>query len=88
MFLVVPDLNHGLVAAPRGPEDVTPDTGEALTGRGFTWNSEIEAYTRPTGHSPEDVDRTAGVLRDLGHYVFDAHMPLFTENTHESFGTC
>ncbi|MEU3734512.1 hypothetical protein AB0E81_34715 [Streptomyces sp. NPDC033538] len=76
MFLVTPDRVHGLVAAPRSPEDRTPGTEDALTAQGFTWNDDIEAYTRPNGHSPEDVDRTAGALRALGHYVFSAHTPL------------
>ncbi|MGQ4424998.1 hypothetical protein ACN6LL_007628, partial [Streptomyces violaceoruber] len=69
MFLVTPDRIHGLVAAPRSPEDLTPGTEETLTAQGFTWNSDIEAYTRPTDHSSEAVDRTAGALRELGHYV-------------------
>lgn len=76
MFLVTPDRTHGLVAAPRGPEDLTPRTEEILTAQGFTWNSDIEAYTRPTGHNPGDVDRTAGALRELGHYVFSTNTPL------------
>ncbi|GAA3493747.1 hypothetical protein GCM10019016_008460 [Streptomyces prasinosporus] len=61
---------------PRSPEDLTPGTEETLTAQGFTWNSDIEAYTRPTDHSSEAVDRTAGALRELGHYVFSAHTPL------------
>ncbi|WP_371642603.1 hypothetical protein [Streptomyces mirabilis] len=39
MFLVVPDPAHGLVAAPQSPDDLTPDTREALTVQGFTWDS-------------------------------------------------
>ncbi|MGC0407767.1 hypothetical protein RKD31_001010 [Streptomyces sp. SAI-163] len=76
MFLVTPDPIHGLVAAPRSPEDLTPGTEATLTAQGFTWNSDIEAYTHPTDHSSEAVDRTAGALRELGHYVFSAHTPL------------
>jgi hypothetical protein len=76
VFLVTPDHAHGLVAAPRSPEDRTPGTEKALTAQGFTWNGENEAYTRPTSHSPADVDRTAGALRERGHYVFCAHTPL------------
>ncbi|MGW2651686.1 hypothetical protein ACWC2T_44175 [Streptomyces sp. NPDC001393] len=78
MFLVVPDPAHGLVAAPRSSADRTPATEEALTAQGFTWNSEIEAYTRGADHSPEAVDRTAGALRELGHYVFSSCMPMPT----------
>lgn len=73
MFLVTPDHSHGLVAAPRASEDLTPGTEAALTAQGFTWNSDIEAYTRPTGRSPEDVDRTAGVLHALGHFVLHSY---------------
>ena len=73
MILVTPDPSHGLVAAPRAAEDLTPGTEEALTSQGFTWNGDIEAYTRPTGRSPEDVDRIAGALRALGHYVFHSY---------------
>ncbi|MET8291511.1 hypothetical protein ABZV80_41015 [Streptomyces sp. NPDC005132] len=76
MFLVVPDPAHGLVAAPQSSDDRTPDTDGFLTGQGFTWNDEIEAYTRPTGHSPDDVDHTADTLRGLGQYVFSGHKPL------------
>lgn len=76
MFLVVPDPIHGLVAAPESSADLTPATLGFLTRKGFAWNSEIEAYTRPTGDGPDDVDSTAGVLRQLGHYVFSAHRPL------------
>ncbi|MFF8848144.1 hypothetical protein ACF08N_36610 [Streptomyces sp. NPDC015127] len=75
MFLVTPDRTHGLVAAPRSSADLTPGTEEALTAQGFTWNNEIEAYTRPTDSSPEAVDRTAGALRELGHYVFSTNKP-------------
>ncbi|MER5899613.1 hypothetical protein ABT150_05740 [Streptomyces mirabilis] len=76
MFLVVPDPAHGLVAAPQSPDDLTPDTKEALTVQGFTWDSDIEAYTRQTGHGPDDVDHTADALRARGHYVFSAYRPL------------
>ncbi|MFF8674210.1 hypothetical protein [Streptomyces sp. NPDC015242] len=78
MFLVVPDPAHGLVAAPESPCDLTPVTTQFLTGQGFAWNGDIEAYTRRTDQSPAAVDRIAGVLRDLGHYVFCAHRPLPT----------
>lgn len=69
MYLVTLDPTHGLVAAPRSSDDLTPETEQALTAQGFTWNSAIEAYTRPTDHGPEDVERTADTLRELGHYV-------------------
>ncbi|CAL9676406.1 hypothetical protein SUDANB176_07807 (plasmid) [Streptomyces sp. enrichment culture] len=69
MFLVTPDSAHGLVAAPRSGDALTPETEQALTAQGFTWNSEIEAYTRPADHDPEAVGHTAGLLRALGHYV-------------------
>ncbi|MFD7407780.1 hypothetical protein ACFV7R_35135 [Streptomyces sp. NPDC059866] len=78
MFLVVPDPAHGLVAAPQSFLDITPGTEEALTAQGFTWNGEIEAYTRQTDHSPAAVERTAGPLRELGHYVFSSYTPLPT----------
>ncbi|MEU6511043.1 hypothetical protein [Streptomyces sp. NPDC046942] len=76
MFLVVPDPAHGLVAAPETADDLTPRTVETLASRGFTWNSEIEAYTRQADSSPAAVDDTAGALRGLGHYVFSANTPL------------
>ncbi|MFE2709830.1 hypothetical protein [Streptomyces mirabilis] len=76
MFLVVPDPAHGLVAAPQSPDDLTPDTKEALTVQGFTWDSDIEAYTRQTGHGPDDVDHTADALRARGHYVFSSYRAL------------
>ncbi|WP_031487295.1 hypothetical protein [Streptomyces bicolor] len=79
MFLVVPDPAHGLVAAPESSDDLTPATEEILAAQGFTWNAEIEAYTRLADHGPAAVDHTAGMLRDLGHYVFSAHMPLPTD---------
>ncbi|GHG00613.1 MULTISPECIES: hypothetical protein [Streptomyces] len=69
MYLVTPDPAHGLVVAPRSSDDRTPETEQALTAQGFTWSNEIEAYTRPTGHDPEDAERTADALRELGHYV-------------------
>ncbi|MGW7365419.1 hypothetical protein ACWGI8_18745 [Streptomyces sp. NPDC054841] len=75
MFLVVPHPAHGLVAAPESSLDLTPGTEEALTVRGFTWNSEIEAYTRQTNSSPAAVELTAGALRELGHYVFSSYTP-------------
>lgn len=78
MFLVVPDPAHGLVAAPGSSDDRTPGTEETLTAQGFAWNSEIEAYTRPTDSGPAAVDLTAGALRELGHYVFSSYMPLPT----------
>ena len=76
MFLVVPDPAHGLVAAPQSSDDLTPDTEHALAVRGFTWNGEIEAYARRADQGPAAVDDTADTLRDLGHYVFSAYMPL------------
>ncbi|MFC9892044.1 hypothetical protein ACFW3A_21830 [Streptomyces pilosus] len=69
MYLVTPDPAHGLVVAPRSSDDLTPETEQTLTAQGFIWNNEIEAYTRPTDHDPEDVERTADALRELGHYV-------------------
>ncbi|KUN57285.1 hypothetical protein AQJ46_47900 [Streptomyces canus] len=75
MFLVVPDPAHGLVAAPESDTDLDPLTRQALTAEGFTWHSGIEAYTRTPG-SRADVDRTALILRDLGHYVFASWTPL------------
>jgi hypothetical protein len=78
VFLVVPDPAHGLVAAPRSSDDLTPGTEETLTLQGFAWNSGIEAYTRPTGSSPASVDLTAGALRELGHYVISSYTPLHT----------
>ena len=78
MFLVIPDPAHGLVAAPQSSDDCTPFTEESLAARGFTWNSEIEAYTRQVDQDPAGVDDTAGMLRELGHYVFSAYKPLPT----------
>ncbi|WP_081239943.1 hypothetical protein [Streptomyces viridosporus] len=69
MYLVTPDPAHGLVVAPRSGDDLAPEAEQALTAQGFTWSNEIEAYTRPTDHGPEDVERTADALRELGHYV-------------------
>ncbi|MGW5657191.1 hypothetical protein [Streptomyces humi] len=77
MFLVTPDPAHGLVAAPRSSDDLTPGTESTLASQGFAWNGEIEAFSRPTGCSPEDVDRTAGALRELGHFVFSCYLPRF-----------
>ncbi len=76
MFLVVPDPAHGLVAAPQSSDDLTPVTEQSLAAHGFTWNNEIEAYTRQADHDPAAVDGTAGMLRALGHYVFSAYRPL------------
>lgn len=84
MYLVVPDPAHGLVAAPQSPNDLTPLTEQALAAQGFTWNNEIEAYTRQTNHDPAAVDITAGMLRKLGHYVFSAHNPLPKTGTDKS----
>lgn len=78
MFLVVPDPAHELIAAPQSSLDLTPGTEEVLTAQGFTWNSEIEAYTRQGDSSPEAVELTAGALRELGHYVFSSYRPLPT----------
>ncbi|MGV9895575.1 hypothetical protein [Streptomyces tendae] len=76
MFLVVPDPAHGLVAAPQSSDDLTPVTEQSLAAQGFAWNVEIEAYTREADHDAAAVDGTAGMLRDLGHYVFSAYRPL------------
>jgi hypothetical protein len=76
VFLVVPDPAHGPVAAPQSSEDLTPLTEESLSAQGFACNSEIEAYTRQTDHDPAAADGTAGMLRELGHYVFSAYRPL------------
>lgn len=72
MFLVAPDPAYGLVAAPRSSHDLTPETEQALTAQGFTWNGAIEAYSRPADSDPEavTVEYIAGLLRALGHYVF------------------
>lgn len=78
MFLVQPDPAHGLVAAPRSSDDLTPGTDATLTAQGFAWNSEIEAYTRQADHGPEAVDLTAGSLRELGHFVIASWAPLPT----------
>ncbi|MER8225825.1 hypothetical protein ABTZ58_35845 [Streptomyces sp. NPDC094143] len=78
MFLVVPNPDHGLVAAPESSRDLTPSTTEYLTCQGFAWNDDIEAYTRRTDQSPAAVHRVARVLREMGHYVFCAHRPLPT----------
>ncbi|MFF9171856.1 hypothetical protein ACF1AY_35810 [Streptomyces sp. NPDC014776] len=78
MFLVVPDPAYGLVAAPRSSADLTPGTKDALTAQGFAWNSEIEAFTRPTDSSAAAVELTAGALRELGHYVLSSYTPLPT----------
>jgi hypothetical protein len=78
VFLVVPDPAHGLVAAPQSSDDLTPATEHFLADQGFTWNSEIEAYTRQADHGPAAVDSTAGMLRELGHYVFSSWTPLRT----------
>jgi hypothetical protein len=59
VFLVVPDPAHGLVAAPQPSDDLTPATEQALAAQGFTWNGEIEAYTREAVHGPAAVDDTA-----------------------------
>ena len=75
MYLVIPDPAHGLVAAPRSSDDLTPDTKGFLTGQGFAWNCDIDAYTRPTGHGPDDVDHTADTLRALGQYVISGYRP-------------
>lgn len=74
MFLVQPDHTYGLVAAPQSSDDLTPGTEEALTVQGFAWNTKIEAYTRPADNSPADVDETADMLRDLGHYVISRNL--------------
>ncbi|MEV6409675.1 hypothetical protein AB0M58_43395 [Streptomyces bobili] len=76
MFLVVPDPAHRLVAAPQSSADLTLATEQSLAAQGFAWNNEIEAYTRQADHDPAAVDDTAGMLRELGHYVFSAHRPL------------
>ncbi|MFI6340756.1 hypothetical protein [Streptomyces sp. NPDC050535] len=71
MYLVTPDPDHGVVAAPRAPEDLTAETEQALTARGFTWHNDIEAYVRPTP-ADEATSTAAAVcaeLRTLGHYV-------------------
>ncbi|MEU0047269.1 hypothetical protein [Streptomyces werraensis] len=76
MFLVIPDPAHGLVVAPRSGDDLTSETEQVLTAQGFTWDNEIEAYTRPTDHGPEAVDYAAGLLRALGHYVLSCWMAV------------
>ncbi|MFC8434898.1 hypothetical protein [Streptomyces sp. NPDC057253] len=76
MFLVTPDAAHGLVAAPHSSDDLTPATELSLAAQGFAWNNEIEAYTRQADHDPAAVDGTAGMLRELGHYVFSSYTPL------------
>lgn len=73
MFLVTPDHAHGLVAAPRSSDDLTPGIEEALTAEGFAWNEEIEAYVRHGDSSPDAVERTAAALRRLGHFVLSSY---------------
>ncbi|MDG9709772.1 hypothetical protein [Streptomyces sp. DH10] len=75
MFLVTPDPAHGLVAAPQSSDDLTPATEQSLADQGFAWNSDIEAYTRQADHDPAAVDDIAGMLRELGHYVFSVNKP-------------
>ncbi|MER5452986.1 hypothetical protein ABT052_46570 [Streptomyces sp. NPDC002766] len=76
MFLVGPDPAHGLIAAPRSSDDLNSATEQSLAAQEFVWNDEIEAYTREADHGPAAVDDTAGMLRDLGHYVFSSYRPL------------
>jgi hypothetical protein len=76
VFLVTPDPAHGLVAAPESSDDLTPATEQSLAAQGFAWNSEIEAYTRQADHDAAAVDDIAGMLRELGHYVFSVNKPL------------
>ncbi|MFG2257257.1 hypothetical protein [Streptomyces mirabilis] len=51
MYLVNPDPERGIVAAPRKPEDLTAKTEQAVSARGFTWDDSIQAHVRP---SPAD----------------------------------
>ncbi|WP_331751909.1 hypothetical protein OG713_46030 (plasmid) [Streptomyces sp. NBC_00723] len=75
MFLVVPDPVHGLVAAPESARDLTPGTEEALTAQGFTWNSEIQAYTSQRDNSPAALKQVVCALNDLGHEVLASTTP-------------
>ncbi|MEU9370415.1 hypothetical protein AB0D71_38265 [Streptomyces avermitilis] len=71
MYLVTPDPERGIVAAPRAPQDLTAETEQALTTRGFTWDDSIEAYVRPTtaGEAISTASAVAAKLRTLGHCV-------------------
>ncbi|GGY05146.1 hypothetical protein GCM10010358_68170 [Streptomyces minutiscleroticus] len=76
MFLVVLDLNQGLVAAPASGDDLTHDTQQVLTVEGFAWSSEIQAFVRQDDATPADVNNTADMLRELGHQVETAWATL------------
>ncbi|MFJ8158525.1 hypothetical protein [Streptomyces sp. NPDC094468] len=75
MFLVTPDAARGLVAAPHCSDDRTPDTECLLAAQGFTWDAQVEAFTRATDSSPHHVDQVAEALRRLGHFVFSSYRP-------------
>ncbi|WP_331740710.1 hypothetical protein OG613_46965 (plasmid) [Streptomyces sp. NBC_00015] len=71
MYLVTPDPERGIVAAPRAPEDLTAETEQALTARGFIWDDRIEAHVRltPASEATSTAAAVAAELRSLGHYV-------------------
>ncbi len=77
MFLVTPDLTHGLVAAPQSFDDRTPTIEAFLAEQEFAWNDEIEAFTRDSdkGCAPADVDTVAIGLRERGQFVFSTYTP-------------
>ncbi|MER5915714.1 hypothetical protein ABT124_36120 [Streptomyces sp. NPDC001982] len=64
------------MAAPEASLDLTPGTEQLLNIEGFAWNGEIEAFTRRCDDIPAAVDRTAALLRELGHYVLASRTPL------------
>ncbi|MFI5799103.1 hypothetical protein [Streptomyces sp. NPDC051677] len=73
MYLVTHDTRLGaLVVAPENAADLNEQTTALIESAGFTWRSDIEAFTRP---GQQDHQKTAWItlrLGQLGHDVLAA----------------
>ncbi|MFI1177811.1 hypothetical protein [Streptomyces melanogenes] len=70
MYLVTTDTQlDAVVIAPDCPEAVDDKARTTIDNAGFTWDPDIEAYTKP-GQDHAEAIRMAGLLFTLGHTVW------------------
>ncbi|WP_326737011.1 hypothetical protein [Streptomyces sp. NBC_01022] len=73
MYLVTYDTGiRTLVVAPESDFDLNAETTALVEGNGFTWRSDIEAFTRPGEQDLKQIASTTLQLLQLGHTVIAA----------------